>query len=191
MVEKNYPCGNLSPVFDPETLLASGRKAHCENQCQEARDLFAQAVAESRWVADTALLAKALKALGQIERELKHGGTAIDCYSEAVGIYRGSGDRLACASALRHIAEILAEQKSLIEAEAVYSEALEIYRTHAEANPLEQAHAMRGLAQLKSGGQAHEEALFLWQGASHLYGAAGEAARVAECDAHVAFLLGR
>ena len=190
-MEENYPCGTLTPVFDPETLLASGRQARSENQCEEARDLFAQAVAESRWVADPALLAKALKALGQIERELQHGATAIDCYSEAVAIYRGTGDRLACADALRHIADILAEQNSLTEAEAVYSEALEIYRIHAQANPLEQAHAMRGLAQLKSGGEAHEEALFLWQGASHLYGAAGESARVAECDAHVAFLLGR
>lgn len=178
-------------MFDPEILLTKGCEALRENLPEDARDLFAQAVAECRWVKDPALLAKALKALGQMERDLHHRGTALDCYREAAGIYRNLEDQLACADAIRHIAEIFGEQNLPAEAEACYEEALEIYRTHPEAAPLDQAHAMRGLALLKNSADAHEEAGLLWQGASHLYAAAGEPAKVAECDAHVAFLLGR
>jgi tetratricopeptide (TPR) repeat protein len=178
-------------MFDPEALLARGREARRENRLEEARDLVAQAVAECRFMKDPPLLARALKALGQAERDLKHTSTALQCYREAVAIYRDRGDKLAKAHGIRHIADILREQKAGAEAEKAYDKALAIYRAHPETPPLDLANTLRGFALLKEGAGDGEEAVLLWYQALDLYSRAGVQAGVAECQSNIAFLMGR
>ncbi len=178
-------------MFDPEILMTNGREARAENRLEESRDLFAQAVAECRWVKDNTLLARALKGLAQAERDLQHPTTALQCYREAAQIYRALDDRLAYAHTIRHSADVHRGQNTLPDAARLYEEALEIYRTHPDALPLDHANALRGFALLQDAAGHPEEALFLWQGASHLYSAAGVQAGFAEAEQHIAFLLGR
>lgn len=180
-------------MFDPEPLLADGQQARREDRVEEARDLFAQAVAESRFLADPALLIRSLRSLAQTERDLRHPDTAIKCYREAAQLQRKHGDELGWAHSVRHIADILRGQKKLAEAEAAYLEALAVYSSHLDRLPLDHANALRGLAVLKDltldkTGET-EEVLLLWRAAKSLYQTAGVEAGIAECASHIAFLL--
>lgn len=177
-------------MFDPEPLLASGREARRQQRFDDARDLFAQAVAESRWTPDDGLRARALKGLGQAERDLRHYTTALKCYREAAAIEAEAGDELAWAHTVRHIADILRELKDWPGAESNYNDALAIYRRRADAPVLDHANALRGLALLKDQLGASEEALLMWQAAKCLYEKAGVEAGVSECESHIAFLQG-
>lgn len=176
-------------MFDPEPLLARGHQARTEHRLEEARDLFAQAVAEARFLPERTLLIRALKALAQIERDLRHPTTAIKHYREAAALQQAAGDSLGWAHSIRHIADILREQKTLAEAESLYEQALSIYRTDPEARPLDHANALRGLALLKDHSGDPEEVLLLWRAAQALYDKAGVQAGIAECARHIAFLL--
>ncbi len=177
-------------MFDPGLLLARGYEARREHRSEDARDLFAQAVAECRYTPDRSLLANALKALAQAERDLQHPGTALKYYREAVDIERNRGDALAVAHTIRHIADIQREQKSFEDAAVSYDEALELYSKHPGVPPLDRANALRGIALLKDKTGDPHEALLMWRGAKALYQTAGVAAGVSECEAHIAFLLG-
>ena len=178
-------------MFDPEILLAKGYEARRENLVEEARDLFAQAVAESKWIPDLALRAKALEALGQVECELNHPSSALKHYREAAEIHREQGHPLALAGVIRQIADIQRGQKQVPEAEAAYKEALAIYRGQAETAPLDQANLLRGYALLRDAAGDQEEALLFWMEASHLFETAGDKAGVAESKSHIAFMTGR
>lgn len=177
-------------MFDPEKLLADGWEAAREGRHGDARDLFAQAVAESRFSPDRSVKARALKALGKMERDLKRPVTALHNYREAAAIYRELGDLLTWAHTVRHVADILRDQKQMQESAAAYEEALGVYRTRPDRNGLDYANALRGFALLKDAMGNHDEALLLWRGAVPLYEAAGVAPGVAECQSHIAFLLG-
>jgi tetratricopeptide (TPR) repeat protein len=177
-------------MFDPGLLLAGGHEARRERRFEDARDLFAQAVAESRYTLDRSVLAQALKALGQAERDLRHPSTALKCYREAAEMGRVLGDELALAHTIRHIADIQREQKLFTAAAASYNEALALYGKHAAAPPLDRANALRGIALLRDQTGDSHEALLMWRGAKTLYENAAVPAGVAECEAHIAFLLG-
>lgn len=177
-------------MFDPEPLLALGHEARRERRLEEARDLFAQAVAECRWCADRKLLARSLKALGQAERDLKRTMTALDCYRRAAAVEQDLGDQLAWVHTMRHIADMLREQKDYFQAEPIYANVLEIYRNRADAQALDRANALRGMALLKDATAAAEEALLMWRAARGLYEEAGVEAGINECQSHIAFLLG-
>ncbi len=176
-------------MFDPEPLLRNGYEARRDRRLEEARDLFAQAVAESRWTGNTHLLASCLKALGQVERDLSHPTTALQCYRQSAAIEQSSGDRLGWAHSVRHVADILREQKEFSEADTGYQEVLQTYRAHTDARPLDHANALRGMALLKEAMGDSEEALLMWRAASGLYGSAGIEAGTAESESHIAFLL--
>lgn len=177
-------------MFDPGLLLTSGYEARREGRSEDARDLFAQAVAESRFSPDRTILARALKALAQIERDLHHRSSALKCYREAAEIQRELADQLGWAHTVRHIADVLREQNSLSEAETSYSQALEVYRNHPDSPVLDRANALRGYALLKDKAGNHDDALLMWCGAKALYETAGVPAGVAECASQIAFLLG-
>jgi tetratricopeptide (TPR) repeat protein len=178
-------------MFDPEKLLDLGREARAENRLDDARDLLAQAVVEARWLRNQGMQATALKAWGQVERDLKHPDTAVKCYREAAGIYRALGDRLGEAHSIRHVGDIFREQKSAKEAASSYDQALEIYRNHPATPSLDLANTLRGVALLKEAAGADEDALFCWQEACQLYAEAGVDAGVAEAQNNIAFLLGQ
>jgi tetratricopeptide (TPR) repeat protein len=177
-------------MFDPEPLLALGHEARREMRLEDARDLFAQAVAECRWGADPKLLARALKAQGQTERDLKRTMTALECYRHAASIEKGLGDELAWAHTMRHIADMLRERKEYAQAEPIYTDVLEICRGHSAARVLDHANALRGMALLKDAAGTPEEALLMWRAARCLYEQAGVEAGIDECQSHIAFLLG-
>jgi tetratricopeptide (TPR) repeat protein len=177
-------------MFDPEPLLALGHEARRERRLEDARDLFAQAVAECRWGADPKLLARALKAQGQTERDLKRTTTGLECYRHAAAIEKGMGDQLAWVHTMRHIADMLREQKEYAQAEPIYAEVLEIYRGRSDARALDHANALRGMALLKDAAGTPEEALLMWRAARCLYEEAGVGAGIDECQSHIAFLLG-
>jgi tetratricopeptide (TPR) repeat protein len=177
-------------MFDPEPLLALGHEARREMRLEDARDLFAQAVAECRWGADPKLLARALKAQGQTERDLKRTTTALECYRHAASIEKGLGDELAWAHTMRHIADMLRERKEYAQAEPIYTDVLEICRGHSAARVLDHANALRGMALLKDAAGTPEEALLMWRAARCLYEQAGVEAGIDECQSHIAFLLG-
>lgn len=177
-------------MFDPEILLAKGYEARRENLVEEARDLFAQAVAESKWIPNLDLRARALEALGQMECDLNHPSSALRHYREAAEIHRGQGHPLAQAHAIRQVADILRGQKMVPEAEVAYSEALAIYRGQPDTAPLDLANLLRGYAQLRDAAGDQEQALLFWMEASHLYETAGDKAGVAECKSQIAFMTG-
>jgi tetratricopeptide (TPR) repeat protein len=176
-------------MFDPAPLLASGHQARREHRLEEARDLFAQAVAEYRFLSDRSRLVSSLKALGQAERDLRHPNTAIKCYREAAALQQTSGDQLGWAHSIRHVADILREQKNDTEAESAYNDTLAVYSTHSDTAPLDHANALRGFALLKDHSGDREQALLLWRAAKALYETSGVEAGVAECASHIAFLL--
>jgi tetratricopeptide (TPR) repeat protein len=176
-------------VFDPQTLLERGWQAERDLQPDEARDLFAQAVAEARWVAKPLLLVRALMALGETEHRLQHLARALDSYVEATSVCQKYGNLIGQAAAMLKAAGVLNEQKKPAEAEAAFAHSLELCRTAADAPPLPQARALHGLALLKEP-TAPEEAVLLWQAATSLYDAAGESELKAECKRHAAFLMG-
>jgi tetratricopeptide (TPR) repeat protein len=177
-------------MFDPEPLMALGHEARRERRLEDARDLFAQAVAECRWGADPKLLARALKAQGQTERDLKRIMTALECYRHAAAIEKGMGDQLAWADSMRHIADMRREQKEYTKAEPIYTDVLEVYRSRSDTRVLDHANALRGLALLKDAAGTPEEALLMWRAARCLYEQAGVEAGIDECQSHIAFLLG-
>ena len=176
-------------MFDPEPLLASGYEARLEQRFDDARDLFAQAVAESRFLLDRSVLVKSLKALGQAERDLQHPTTAVKHYREAASLQQNERDRFGWAHSIRHVADILREQKVFAEAEAAYEQALDVYAQDPETSPLDYANALRGLALLKDHASDPDEVLLLWRAARALYEKAGVEQGVAECARHIAFLL--
>ncbi len=176
-------------MFDPEPLLAGGYQACREHRFEEARDLFAQAVAESRFLPDRSALITSLKALGSAERDLRHPTTAIKCYRDAAALQHTTGDQLGWAHSIRHVADILREQKLPREAEAAYDQVLVVYAQRPDPPVLDYANALRGLALLKDHAGDVEEALHLWRAARAKYEAAGVEAGITECQTHIAFLL--
>lgn len=176
-------------MFDPEILLKKGLEAEVRGSLDEARDLYAQAVAEARWVEGAQPLAHALRTLGGIERRLQHLDTALQAYAEASAASQRQGDLAGEVEALLATGEILAERKQTQPAEQALNRALELCQMEQEPQPLPQARALHALAQLSEVSNP-QETLLLWQAAATMYEAAGSEEKLAECKRYVAFLLG-
>lgn len=172
-------------------LLLHGQLARSEKRLADAKKYFAQAVERSRKINDRILLAQALSGLGQIERDMGNAAAALKHCNDAVDLRRGEPDPLLLAHALRHVADILREQRQLVQANACYEEAIDIYRKHEQTPPLDLANSIRGCALLKADLDDPDEATFLWHEAMALYAAAGVDSAIAECQSHIAFLMGR
>jgi tetratricopeptide (TPR) repeat protein len=173
-----------------ETLLRQGYQARREDRLAEAKARFEEAVGLSRAADDSAMLARALTGLGQIERDLHEIAAALGHYEDAVSIYRTLDDPLVLAHTVRHVGDILRSQGKLELAAPCYGEALEIYRRHAETPPLDLANALRGYALLKASVGDKKVSAKLWQEAGVLYAAVGVEAGVAESERQVAQLTG-
>lgn len=171
-----------------DTLLQHAAQARREHRLEDARRDLVEAVQICRKSDAKVDLARALSALGQIERDMKHNDAALRLYEEAVAIYRNQNDPLALAHTIRHVADIHREMGHLDLAEAAYREALTIYRAHAEASPLDLANAIRGLAILTFDTGKHQESRTLWQEARELYAAVNVEAGVKESTRRLALL---
>ena len=142
--------------------------------------------------ANHADLARTLKALGQIERDLGNSEAALSFYEKAVAIYRDEPDALALAHAIRHLGDIQRNLGRLESAEPHYREALAIYRSHPDADALDVANAIRGLAILAcDSGRDKQEARALWQEARDLYASVNVQAGVNESSRRLALLASR
>ncbi len=161
-------------------LLEQAWQARQEKRLADSRVLLSQAVALARFSGNLLGLGQALRALGQIERDLHHPEAALPLLEEVVAIYRVEGDPLRLAHAVRHVADVQRGLKRLHLAEPAYAEALAIYRSHPARNTLDLANAIRGMALLKSQTGDREAARLLWNEAKQLYAEVGVEAGVAE-----------
>lgn len=166
-------------------------RARQEHRPADAQRDLVEAVALCRRAGERHELVQALKALGQIERDLERGDAALPLYEEAVGICRAEGDPLMLAHTVRHLGDIHQDAGRMDQAESCYQEALAIYRGNEDTRELDLANAIRPLAILKSNVGRVDAAKQLWEEARELYTAVGVREGVAECSAWLADLEGR
>ena len=178
-----------------ENLLEEAQKARREGRVQDAKRDLVEAVDLRRKAGSQAELARALRALGQIERDLHHTDAARQHYEEAVAIYRAEGhaegNDLRLAHTVRHLGDIHRSAGHAALAEPCYDEALNLYRANPQTTPLDLANAIRGLAILKSDTGDALRAVSLWTEARSLYAKAGINEGVAESERRLARLTQR
>jgi len=179
-----------------EELLKNAIQARREGRHQDAKRDLVEAVDLCRKAGARAELARALTALGQIERDLHHTDAALRRYEEAVAIYRAEGrsegraegNDLRLAHSVRHLGDIHRSAGHAALAEPCYDEALNLYRANQQTTPLELANAIRGLAILKADTGDSPRAVSLWTEARDLYAKADVNDGVAESDRRLALL---
>jgi tetratricopeptide (TPR) repeat protein len=168
-------------------LLEAAQLARREHRPADAHRDLVEAVRLCRQSGERRDLIRALKALGQFERDMGRGDAARSLYEEAVTISREDGDPLMLAHTIRHLGDIHRDSKRLADAELCYLEALALYRAH-EPDPLDLANAIRQFAILKEATGKAEEARPLWQETRELYMAVNVQVGAAECSAHLSRL---
>ena len=169
-------------------LMRQADRARREHRPADAHRDWADAVALCRQAGVQRELVRALKGLGQIERDLGRGDAARPLYEEAVAICRDEGDPLALAHTVRHLGDIHQDAGRVELAEPCYHEALALYRSHKKPPSLDLANAIRPLAILKDAAGDVEEAKRLWEEARDLYAAVDVREGVAESAARLARL---
>jgi tetratricopeptide (TPR) repeat protein len=174
-----------------KTLVNQAQQARREHRFADAKRDLEKALQLCRRSGAKQDLARTVKALGQIERDMHHAQAALLLYEQAVSIYRLENDPLALAHTIRHVADIQQELAQLELAELRYREALAIYRTHPETSKLDLANTIRGLAILTFDTGRTDEAKALWQEAHDLYAAVDVQAGVNESSRRLALLAGR
>lgn len=137
---------------------------------------------------DPDTLARALTALGQIERDMENTQCALKLYQEAVAIYHARSDMLRLAHTVRHVGDIYSEDGQFAPAELCYRDALEMYRTNPDTPPLDLANTLRGFAILNEKTGRGEEARQLWIEARDFYESVNVEAGVAESKRRLAQL---
>jgi len=154
----------------------------------DAHRLYAEAIERCRQAGKNRELIRALKGLGQIERDLENGAAALALYEEAVALCRKEGDAQMLAHTVRHVGDIHREGGRDDLAEPCYNEALSIYRGDNETPPLDLANTIRPFALLKENAGKVEQAKRLWSEAGDLYAVAKVAQGVAESSRRLARL---
>jgi tetratricopeptide (TPR) repeat protein len=175
----------------PESIDELLNKATCarlEQRFGDARRDLAEAVKNSREQNDQRRLAKALGALGRIQRDLHNDDDALKLYEEATEIYRVLNDQLKLAHSVRHVGDILRHMERFAAAATSYAEALSIYRVHRETPLLDLANALRGFALLKEAVGENAQAKAMWEEAGGLYAAVNVESGVVESARRVALL---
>jgi tetratricopeptide (TPR) repeat protein len=168
--------------------IARGYRARRAGRLSDAHQLFTRAVATSRRSGSSIALIRALKGLGQIERDLGRGDAALPLYEEAVEICRREGDALRLAHTVRHLGDIHQDAGRPELAEPCYQEALAIYRSHGRTAPLDLANALRPLAILQETLGRSKQAVDLWTEARDLYAKLNLQEGVAESTEHLSKL---
>lgn len=168
--------------------IARGYRARRAGRLSDAHRHFTRAVAAGRRSGSSSALVRALKGLGQIERDLGRGDAALPLYEEAVLICRGESDTLLLAHTIRHLGDIHQDAGRLGLAEPCYQEALTIYRTHGRTAPLDLANALRPLAIVQETLGQSKQAVDLWTEARDLYARLNVREGVAESTEHLARL---
>jgi tetratricopeptide (TPR) repeat protein len=158
---------------DPAAQLRKGHAARQQNRLEDAKAAYTRAVNLARNAGDTALLAESVMYLGKIERDLGETDLSLQHYQEAAALIRTlpqtEQSPLILAHTIRHIADVLRESGQPAAAAPYYDEALILYRRHPNAQTLDLANTLRGLALLKTDLGDREAAITLWQEAGALY----------------------
>ena len=170
------------------TLTQEADQARRENRSSDARRLYGVAIAICREARNQPELVRALKGLGQIERDAGHFDTARAAYEEAVAICRDQADSLALAHTVRHLGDIHRAAGAPALAEPHYREAVALYRGSEQRSPLDLANALRPLAIVEEGAGRIDKARELWKEARDLYSEAGVQDGVAESTSRLARL---
>ena len=171
---------------DADGLLKRAAVARRENRPDDSHRDLVQAVALCRQSGRRRELVQALKALGQIERDLGNREAALPLYEEAVALCRKDDDLLALAHTVRHLGDIHREAGRADLAEPCLLEALAIYRGHARTERLDLANAIRPLAILRDESGDVDEARRLWTEARDLYAKVGVEVGAVECARRLA-----
>jgi tetratricopeptide (TPR) repeat protein len=152
---------------------------------------YAAAIALCRKSRAQRELIRALKGLGQIERDLNRGEAALPLYEEAAAICREVGVPLMLAHTVRHVGDIHRDGGRADLAEPCYLEAIAIYRSNDHTETLDLANAIRPLALLKDNAGEVEAAKRLWAEVRDLYTTVNVQPGVAESSRRLARLEGR
>lgn len=171
-----------------EELFHDAYQARREHRSADAKRALLAAVDFCRQTNVPGDLARALTALGQIERDLGNTRAALALYQEAVTIYHAQGDILRLAHSVRHVGDIYSEDGQFAPAELCYQDALQMYRADQHTPPLDLANTVRGYAILKQKMDQREEARQLWTEAQGLYEAMNVEAGIAESKRRLAQL---
>jgi tetratricopeptide (TPR) repeat protein len=105
-------------------LMGAAQLARRERRLADAHRDLVEAVRLCRQSGERRQLVQALKALGQIERDLGRGDAARPLYEESVALCREVGDPLLLAHTVRHLGDIHRDAGRLADAEPCYREAL-------------------------------------------------------------------
>jgi tetratricopeptide (TPR) repeat protein len=173
-----------------EGLRRRAVEARREHHPDEARRALIEAVALCRQAGEEIDLARALTALGQIERDLRNNDAALKNYEEAAAIYRTKADLQKLAHTIRHVGDIHRNLGRNHLAEPFYREALDLYRGDQGTTPLDLANAIRGFAILKQDAGDAETAKLFWEEARNLYSAVNVREGVDESSRRLALLAG-
>ena len=167
-------------------LMRQANRFRFENP-SEARRRYTDAIEGSREPELKRELIRALKGLGQVERDAGNLSSALSLYEEAVTHCRANGDALLLAHTVRHVGDIHQDMNRDDLAEPCYREALGIYRS-SEPDRLDLANAVRPLALLKENAGEIAEAKQLWAEARDLYSMSNVPQGVKECTRRLKLL---
>jgi ankyrin repeat protein len=174
-----------------EELIQRALQARREKRLLDAKRDLVDAVGLLRAHGSRSDLARALRELAELERQLPDAEAALQHYEDAIAILRELDEPLRLAHAIRHLGDVHHDAGQVASAEPCYQEALAIYRSEESTRPLDLANAVRSLAVLKGEAAEIEEAMRLWREAHDLYATVNVPAGLAESAARLAILAWR
>jgi tetratricopeptide (TPR) repeat protein len=167
-------------------LLERAILARKQNRPADAYSDANEAMLLSRADGNQDCLIRALRMLGQIERDEGRPENALPHYQEAVALCRKEGGPFRLAHSVRHLGDLLVQLRRPDEAAREYEAAQGLYRHEPGANPLDLANTLRAIAVMKQGVGDPQAARPFWEEARALYSAVNVEQGVAECDLHLA-----
>src|ERR1700742_1550330 len=153
-----------------------------------ARASLVRAIELLRDEGDPVALARALRALGEVERALPESDGGIAAYEEAIAILRHEPQPLLFAHTIRHLGDIYRHHGNTDRSARCYGEALALYREPIDPPALDVANALRGAALLKEATGARTDAIALWNEAKDLYLHENADAGATEAARHIRLL---
>jgi tetratricopeptide (TPR) repeat protein len=173
-------------AMNAEQQIALAAQAKAAGQPAEARKLLSFAIAALRETGSPLALAKALRALGEAERQLPDSDGGLAAYEEAATLARNVEDPRFLAHTVRHLGDLRRHHEDFDRAAECYDEALALYRAHADLPPLDAANAHRAAAVLHEKTGRTEDAQTHWREAKRFYELAGITEGLRECEQRLA-----
>jgi tetratricopeptide (TPR) repeat protein len=180
------PTRDHGRTMDADGVIARATEAIRAGQPETARQLLSPLIISLREANARRELARALRALGEAERQLPDSDSGAAAYEEAVTLARSLGEPRFLAHTVRHLGDIHRHKGDFERAAACYGEALALYRADAGLPPLDAANAHRAMALLQEQHGMRGTADAHWREAKRFYDAAGVEAGSRECGERLA-----